>query len=225
MRLFSPLKPLAPSLALFLLVACNSTQKQADPADPANTAGQTTQTEQAAPVVKKLDKFYDNLMFSTFTAKSEIAKDYPQAAKEIQHTMMASLQMEDRFKKVVTASEGQPPTGETLIIKADVTDLRIVSTSARIWGGPMAGSSGIELNLQLIDSATQKVIREEKISSWNNAWGASWSGSDNTLLADMGKLTAQYVIDAMPPKPEVVTPPPAAPAAPTQKKPVKGKKK
>lgn len=215
MKLFSPLKPLAPSLVLFLLVACGGTQQQADPADP---GGQTSQTDQAAtPVVKKLEKPYENLMFSTFSAKSEIAADYPQAAKEVQRSMMTSLQMEDRFKKVVTASEGQPATGDTLIIKADITDLRIVPVAARIWGGPMAGSSGVELNLQLIDAATQDVLRTEKISSWNNAWGASWSGSDKTLLDDMGKIVAQYVVDSMPTPKETV--------APIQKTPVKGKKK
>lgn len=196
MKLCSALKPLAPALILFFLVACNTTQKQADPADP---AGQTNQADQAAtPAVQKLEKPYASLMFTTFTAKSEITKDYPQAAKEVQRSMMTSLQMEDRFKKVVTASEGQPVTGDTLIIKADIIELRIVPVAARMWAGPMAGSSGVELNLQLIDSATQKVIREEKVSSWNNAWGASYSGSDNTLLDDMGKITAQYVIDSMP---------------------------
>ena len=223
MKLFLPLKPLAPSLVLFLLVACGGTQKQPDPADPAGT---TSQADQAAtPVVKKLEKPYDNLVFTTFTAKPEIAKDYPQAAKEVQHGMMTSLQMEDRFKKVVTASEGPPATGDTLIIKADITEMRIVSTSARIWGGPMAGSSGVELNLQLIDSATQKVIREEKVSSWNNAWGASYSGSDNTLLDDMGKVVAKYVVDSMPEKKAASVPAQKEVVAPIQKTPVKGKKK
>lgn len=223
MKLFLPLKPLAPALALFLLVSCNSTQKQADPADPATPASQADAA--AAPVVKKLDKFYDNLMFSTFTAKAEIAKDYPQAAKDIQHGMMTSLQMEDRFKKVITASEEKPTAGDTLMIKADITELRIVPTAARIWGGPMAGSSGVELTLQLVDGATQKMIREEKISSWNNAWGASWSGSDDTLLSDVGKITAQYVIDSMPEKQTVAAPVEAAPATPVKTKPAKKTKK
>jgi hypothetical protein len=212
---FSSLKPLIPALAILLLVSCNSTQKQADPADPATPVSQADPA--AAPVVKKLDKSYDNLMFSTFTAKAEIARDYPQAAKDIQHGMMTSLQMEDRFKKVITASEEKPAAGDTLIIKADITDMRIVPTAARIWGGPMAGSSGVELTLQLVDGATQKMIREEKISSWNNAWGASWSGSDNTLLSDVGKITAQYVIDSMPEKQAVAAPVATAPTTPAKK--------
>jgi len=221
MQIFSTFKPLAPALALLLLVSCNSTQKQADPADPAGPASQADPA--AAPVVKKLDKSYDNLMFSTFTAKAEIAKDYPQAAKDIQHGMMTSLQMEDRFKKVITASEEKPATGDTLMIKADITELRLVPTAARIWGGPMAGSSGVELTLQLIDGVTQKVIREEKISSWNNAWGASWSGSDNTLLSDVGKITAQYVIDSMPEKQAAAAP--VEPAPPVKTTPAKKTKK
>jgi hypothetical protein len=223
MNFLSVLKPLTPALALLLLVACNSTQKQADPADPATPTSQADPA--AAPAVKKLDKFYDNLMFSTFTAKAEIAKDYPQAAKDVQHGMMTSLQMEDRFKKVITASEERPAAGETLLIKADITEMRIVPTAARIWGGPMAGSSGVELSLQLIDGSTQQVVREEKLSSWNNAWGASWSGSDNTLLSDMGKITAQYVIDAMPEKQAVTAPVATAPTTPAKTSTTKKSKK
>ena len=159
----------------------------------------TDQADQTtASPVKKLEKQYENLVFSTFTAKPEIAKDSPKAVSELQHSMMTALQMANRFKKITTASEGQTGAGDTLIIKADITELRIVPVAARMWAGPMAGSSGLELNLQLIDSATQKVVRDEKMSSWNNAFGASYSGTDETLVDDMGKIVAQYIIDSMP---------------------------
>lgn len=169
---------------LFLLVSCVGTQNQQDQA--------------AAPSVKKLDKHYDTLLFSPFTANAEIATDYPQAAKELQHSMMTTLQMEKQFKKIDIVSNNPSTDGRTLIIKVNITDLRIVNGAARFWGGAMAGSSGVELNLQLIDSASQKVIRDEKMSSWNNAFGAAWSGSDSTLLDDMGKIVAQNIIDSMP---------------------------
>jgi hypothetical protein len=69
------------------------------------------------------------------------------------------------------------------------------------------------------------MIREEKISSWNNAWGASWSGSDNTLLSDVGKITAQYVIDSMPEKQAVAAPVATAPTTPAKKSTTKKSKK
>ncbi|MBU4029534.1 MAG: DUF4410 domain-containing protein [Proteobacteria bacterium] len=184
MKFSSLFKSMAVLFVLFLLVSCVGTQNQPDQA--------------AVPFVKKLAKQYDTLLFSPFTANAEIATGYPQAAKELQHSMMTTLQMEKQFKKIDIVSDNQPADGKTLIIKANITDLRIVNGAARFWGGAMAGSSGVELNLQLIDSATKKVIRDEKMSSWNNAFGAAWSGSDNTLLDDMGKIVAQNVIDSMP---------------------------
>lgn len=184
MKFSSLFKSMAVLFVLFLLVSCVGTQNQPDQA--------------AVPFVKKLAKQYDTLLFSPFTANAEIATGYPQAAKELQHSMMTTLQMGKQFKKIDIVSDNQPADGKTLIIKANITDLRIVNGAARFWGGAMAGSSGVELNLQLIDSATQKVIRDEKMSSWNNAFGAAWSGSDNTLLDDMGKIVAQNVIDSMP---------------------------
>lgn len=186
MKFVSLIKPAAVLLALFLLVSCG---------------GKQTQTEQtAAPAVIKLDKKYDTLLFSAFTAKPIITKDYPQAAKELQHSAMTTLQMENTFKKIGKTSQDQPIDGNTLIIKVDITDLRIVGGTARFWGGAMAGSSGLEWDFELIDGATSKVIRKEKMNSWNNAFGAAWTGgsSDNSLLDDVGKIIAKYITDSMP---------------------------
>ena len=164
---------------------------------------QTAQTEQApAPTVAKLEKNYDNLYFLPFTAKPEVSKDYPQAANELQRSMVTTLQRGKSFKKVSTGTSKQSSDAKTLVVKANIIEMRIVSGSARMWGGAFAGSSGIEFDLQLIDGASGKVVRKEHMSSWNNAFAASWSGgsSDNSLLDDMGKITAQYIIDSMPAK-------------------------
>ena len=176
-------------LVLFLLVSCGGKQSQPQP-------------EQAKVPVKKLAQKYDTLLFSPFTITPELAKDYPQAANELQHSAMTALQMNNGFKKVETVGKNTPAGKNTLLIKAKITDMRIVSGAARFWGGAMAGSSGVEMDLQLIDGASNKVVRDEKLSSWNNPFGAAWTGgtTDNSLLADMGNITAQYIIDAMPAK-------------------------
>jgi len=180
-----PVTTLGVLLVLLLLVSCG---------------GKQSQPEQAAAPVKKLDMKYDTLLFSSFTATPEIAKDYPQAATELQHSVMTALQMANSFKQVGTIAEGVPASEKTLLIKANITDMRIVGGAARFWGGAMAGSSGLEMDLQLIDGASDRIIRNEKLSSWNNPFGAAWTGgsTDNSLVADMGKITAQYIIDAMP---------------------------
>ena len=116
--------------------------------------------------------------------------------------MMTTLQMGNDFKKVSTGMAKASHDTNTLVIKANILEMRIVSSSARMWGGAFAGSSGIEFDLLLIDGATGKIVRQEHMSSWNNAFAASYTGgsSDNALLDDMGKITAQYILDAMPGK-------------------------
>ncbi len=173
---------------LFFLVACGSRQNQIE--------------QPAAPSLKKLEKKYDTLLFSAFTATHDIATDYPQAAKELQSSAMTALLMENRFKRIGTTSEDLTAGGNTLFVKADITELRIVSGIARFFARALAGRSGVEMDIQLIDSATQEVVIRERVSSWNNPFGATWTGglSDRTILNDMGKIMAQYIIDSMPEK-------------------------
>ncbi len=190
MNIQSLIKAVTVLLSLCLLVSCVGTNKK------------TAQQEEAAqaPAVEKLAKQYDTILFSPFTIKPELAKDYPQAAKTVQQSMMTALQQEKRFKKVATIDEGKPADGKTLLIKTNITNMRIVSDSARFWGGAFAGSSGVEMDLQLIDGTTRKVVRNEKMSSWNNSFAAAWSfgSSDHSLLDDMGKIMAKYVAESVP---------------------------
>ena len=105
-----------------------------------------------------------------------------------------SYQSVESGKAAVSRRDG------TLLVKAKVTDMRIVPTRARIWGGGFAGSSFMEADLTLIDAATDTVVREKKISSANNPWAAAWVGgaSDYSLPADMGRVLAEYVHSVIP---------------------------
>jgi len=182
-------KTLGLLVVVLLLASCGGKQSQPE-------------QEQAAAPVPKLAKKYDTLLFAPFTIKEELAKDYPQAASELQSSTMTALQMGKQFAEVDAVSGNVAGSAGTLIVNAKITEMRIVSGAARFWGGAMAGSSGVELELRLVDSVSKKVVREEKLSSWNNAWGAAWTGgsTDNSLLSDMGKITAQYITDSMPAK-------------------------
>jgi len=158
-------------------------------------SGQQAQPEQAPVKVSKLDKKYTRILVYPFTTTDQIQKDYPDAASEMMSSMMTALQMKGEFKSVNVAKKGQRTDGNTLILKADITSMRIVSKAARFWGGAFAGSSGVELNLKMIDGGTGKVVREKPLSSSNNAWGAAYTygSSDSSLPNDMGKIIAGYV--------------------------------
>jgi len=183
-NVFIMLQALIVAAILMLLVACGGAQHSRDITGP--------------PPAAKLAKTYDTILFSTFTATPEISRDYPEAARELQHSMMTALKLQDRFDKVDMYSPELVLRGNALIVKSEIVELRIVHGAARFWGGAMAGSSGVEVEQQLIDAASGQVLHQEKKSSWNNAWGAAWSGSDNSILDDTGKILAQELVAIIP---------------------------
>jgi hypothetical protein len=165
--------------------------------------GQQAQPDQAeAPQASaaKLTKKYADVLCYAFETTPEIAKDYPDAISTVQHSTITALQMKNRFNKVALLQPNERAKGDTLLVKANVTDLRIVSGAARMWGGVFAGSSYIEVKVQLIDGGTQQVVRDEVLNSHNNAWAASYAygSSDRSLPDDMGKIMAEYITAIMP---------------------------
>ena len=181
---------------VFLLAGCVGSHNSGSSQPPA--AEKNDQSE----VVQKLAKRYDQAFVEPFTIAPEYGKDYPDATATLQRSMMEGLKAGHRFTRVEMLTRGKRLPGRALIIKADITKLRITSTAARFWGGPFVGSSGIELELQLVDGATGKVVRTKKMSSWNSSWAASWNfgASDRSLLDDVGKIMAKYILQAIPEK-------------------------
>ncbi len=164
--------------------------------------GQEAQPEEQTPQASaaKLSKKYTDILCYAFEATPQIAKDYPNAVETMQHSMITALEMKNLFDRVGMVKRNQKIRKDTLLVKAKVTDLRIVSGMARMWGGVFAGSSGIELTMQLIDGTTGKEVRKEVLNSSVNAWGATYSSgsSDRSLPDDMGKIMANYLTAIMP---------------------------
>lgn len=182
------------SLLCLLLITCSIIACGGQQAQP--------ESESGSAKVAPLAKAYQNILCHKFESTPEIQKDYPTAVSELQHSAIAALQMNNTFNKVEMAKPGQTVDQNTLLVKANITYMRIVSGAARFWGGAFAGSSGVELELQLIDGATNEVVRKEKLDSHNNAWGAAYSGgsTDKSLASDMGKILAGYITASMPTK-------------------------
>jgi len=196
------------ALLLFALTACAGRKAQTETAaapekavTKETAAKDTTAKDTAAPQTTKLAKNYTKVMCYEFSSTPEVAKSYPKAAGEVQHSMMSALGMKNAFQEVGMRKEGKAD-GQTLQVKATITELRLVSTGARVWGGAFAGRSHVALDVELIDGATQKTVHQEKISSANNAWGASYTGgsSDKTLLSNTGKIIADYIAGVNPSK-------------------------
>jgi hypothetical protein len=114
--------------------------------------------------------------------------------------------------------DGSAGAAGTLIVDADVTDLRIVSTGARVWVGAFAGKSHMTIKVTARDGATGTVLAEKVLESDNNAMGGAWSlgASDRGLPTDMGPVVADFVITtAQAAHPGGAAPAAGAPAAAT----------
>jgi hypothetical protein len=162
--------------------AAGSAKADAPPADPA------------------LAKRYRVVAVDEFETTAEIAKDYPDAGRECQSSAVQALKDKKLWASVDSGKAAMVRRDGTLWVKAKVSDMRIVSGAARIWGGAFAGSSHMEVELRLIDGATGQTVREKKLSSANNPWAAAWVGgaSDHSLPADVGRMIAEYVASVMP---------------------------
>lgn len=181
-------------MALALVAACGGrgTTSEAPAASGAKA--------DAPPADPALAKRYRVVAVDDFETTAEIAKDYPDAARECQSGAVQALKDKKLWASVDSGKAALVRRDGTLWIKAKVTDMRIVSGAARIWGGAFAGSSHMEVELKLIDGATGATVREKKLSSANNPWAAAWVGgsSDHSLPADVGRMIAEYVASVMP---------------------------
>lgn len=184
-------------MLLALMTSCagkevKSERETAGPAEPKVAAD--------AQLDPPLAKPYRTIVVARIETTAEIAKDYPNASREAQTSAILGLEDNKFYQDVKSGRDDANYSDGTLLVKARITDMRIVSTGARIWVGAFAGSSYMEINLTLVDAATNTVVREKKLSSNNNPWAAAWVGwsSDHSLPTDMGRVLAAYVNSVVP---------------------------
>jgi hypothetical protein len=184
--------------ALVTLISCAGRETKPDATAGSNTAGKTD-----AQVLKEeppLSKRYRAIAVDEFEATAETAKDYPEAARECQVSAVQAMKDKKAYQAVESGKAAMVRRDGTLWVKAKVIEMRIVSGAARMWGGAFAGSSHMDVQVTLIDAATNTTVREKKLSSANNPWAAAWVGgtSDVSLPADVGRMIAEYIYSVVP---------------------------
>ena len=187
-------------LSLALLVLMTSCAGKGGKSDTQAASDVKPDAKAASNLDPPLAKPYRVIAVAEFETSSEIAKDYPNATQECQANTISALKEKKSYQAVESGKAAMTRRDGTLLVKAKVTGMRIVSGHARMWGGAFTGSSFMEVDLTLIDSATNTVVREKKLSSANNPWAAAWVGgaSDQRLPADTGRMLAEYVHSVIP---------------------------
>jgi hypothetical protein len=162
------------------------------------------QTAKDEPIVSvsvdpKLDAPYSRALVPPVEIASVFAGDYPGAAAECRAGFIEQLAATKSLQATpVDATPGKPTGPNTLVVKLNITDMRIASRSARFWGGAFVGSSHMIVKMTVIDGHTGKVIRDKEFSTSNNAFAASFALNDEYLPRDMGRIIGEYIIAVMP---------------------------
>lgn len=140
--------------------------------------------------MKKADMKYKNVVINRVTISNNPEIDKDDNPKEFTSTTEAAVSgiLEDsNLFDSVTLGKTPEKAESTLIVKAELTEFRIVSTVKRMFLGLMAGHSNMELKATLIDAASGKVISESKV-------GDSAMMADSGVARNVGERLSELVI-------------------------------
>lgn len=117
------------------------------------------------------------------------------ALRTCQESTIEYLRGKGVFHTVSRFGEGVP-LDNSAIVEANLVDLRIVPTAARMFGGLMAGRSHMIMYVKLKDGATGMTIAEQELKGAPNSWGAFYSGgtTDRELPSAMGAFIGDFVL-------------------------------
>lgn len=88
-----------------------------------------------------------------------------------------------------------PDNGRQLVIEPVVTDIRFIGVGARIFTGPLSGSSGVVIHIKVTDARTGKLIDHPEFYQRSSAGAGFGLGvADNMMLVRVGELVADYLL-------------------------------
>lgn len=89
----------------------------------------------------------------------------------------------------------RPDNGRTLVIEPTVTDIRFIGVGARIFTGPLSGSSGVVIHIKATDVGTGKLIDHPEFFQRSSAGAGFALGiADNLMLMRIGELVGDYLL-------------------------------
>ncbi|OFX23307.1 MAG: hypothetical protein A2V77_00285 [Anaeromyxobacter sp. RBG_16_69_14] len=155
--------------------------------------------ESPAPAALKLTK--DDMKYATiyvepFTiAPDGVAEKEPAPhVEKAQSACVGQLATSGLFETVKSRTLATKQAA--MIVRAELTSLRIVGGGARFWLGAMAGKSDMEFNVTLVDAQTGAVVSKSQVGDDTNAFGGAWTmgGTDKSLPGEVGARLAEFVV-------------------------------
>jgi hypothetical protein len=137
---------------------------------------------------------FDCVLVKDYTT-SLTARPPELALRTTQESTIEYLRTKNVFREVSRFREGVPPEN-CVVVEANLVDIRMVPTAARMLGGLMAGRSHMIMMVKLKDAATGVTIAEQELKGAPNSWGAFYSGgtTDRELPSAMGAFIGDFVL-------------------------------
>jgi hypothetical protein len=84
----------------------------------------------------------------------------------------------------------------TLLIEPIIPEIKFISGGNRFWGGALAGSSAVKLNVRLTVKETEKVVASPEFYARAAAMGGAYTfgGTDNAMLVRIAKRLSDYLV-------------------------------
>jgi hypothetical protein len=151
------------------------------------------------PKVDKVPVGYKGLQIGNLKSSEQIKTDYPMAAADCKKQILKQLSEKKNYLSV-TGDTAKKPKEKGVKISLEILDMRITSSTARMFGGAFVGSSFMDVLITFTDTTSGKIIHKKVLSTSNNAWAASYSGgsSDQSLPSDFGMLIGEYIYTVVP---------------------------
>ncbi len=100
-----------------------------------------------------------------------------------------------RLERVVTEWNKHPDNGRRLVIEPVVSEIRFIGVGARIFTGPLSGSSSVKVDVKVTDASTGKMIDNPEFFQRSSAGsGFALGVADNMMLVRVGEMVGDYII-------------------------------
>lgn len=160
-------------------------------------AGCAAQRAETAPSVEKLTRDelkYQAVRVEPFTiAPAGVKYPDPEAyLRKAQETCLRVLER-SRLFDTVAESPAADAAGPTLVVRAQLVSLQVVSGSKKQWLGLLAGKSEMKVRVTLADGQSGAVLETAVVEQDVETAGGPWSfgATDRSLPAEVGTRIAE----------------------------------
>jgi len=174
-------------VALLCVSAEAKKKSQLDPRDPYATA-----ENEKAPAVNPADLAYRTILFEDFSVPAEWEADARKLVNATEDQAVRRLFDTHAFTSVARR-QGPLPEDPSLVVKCTLVNYRVVSRTARVFVGIMAGRSYLSYRVQVYDGKSNTLQFQREITTENSVFSGTFSNTDNELSTFLGNVLGDYL--------------------------------